>query len=68
MIDLILSVCMLSDPNACKEQHLYYESRGSLAQCMMLSMPYVAEWAGEHPDWKVASWKCQWPEDRKQPI
>lgn len=68
LIDLVLSVCLLSDPSNCKEEHLYFESRGTLTQCMMLSSPYVADWAGNHPDWKVKSWKCEWPEDRKQPI
>jgi hypothetical protein len=68
MIDLILSVCMVSQPGTCKEEHLYFESRGTLTQCMMLSSPYVAQWAGDHPQWKVTSWKCEWPKARKQPI
>lgn len=68
MIDLVLSVCLATSPTTCKEEHLYYESRGTLAQCMMLSSPYVAEWAGNHQDWTVKSWTCAWPEERKQGI
>ncbi|GGD36456.1 hypothetical protein GCM10011335_44320 [Aureimonas glaciei] len=68
MIDLVLSVCLLADPTSCEEQRLSYESRGTLAQCMMLSTPYVADWAGNHPKWKVVGWKCEWPEDRKKSI
>ncbi|WAJ26778.1 hypothetical protein [Antarcticirhabdus aurantiaca] len=68
VVDLILTVCMLSDPTTCREERLIYESRGSLAQCMMLSTPYVAQWAGEHPKWMVKSWTCNWPEDRRQGI
>ncbi|WP_102960134.1 hypothetical protein [Mangrovicella endophytica] len=68
MIDLILTVCMLSQPETCKEQRLTFESRGSLNQCMMLAMPYVANWAGEHPLWHVKEWHCDWPEKRKDAI
>ncbi len=68
VVDLILTVCMLSDPTTCREERLTYESRGSLAQCMMLSTPYVAQWAGEHPKWTVKSWTCNWPEERRQGI
>ena len=68
IIDLVLTVCMVSDPSSCHEQRLAYESRGSLATCMMLSTPYIAMWAGDHPDLKVTSWKCEWPEERKNPI
>lgn len=68
MIDLILTVCMISQPNVCKEEHLYFQSRGSLAQCMALSTPYVAKWAGDNPNWDVKSWTCGWPEDRKRSI
>ncbi len=68
MIDLILTVCMASNPASCKEERLSYESRGSLAQCMMLSTPYVAAWAGDHPQWTIKSWTCGWPDQRKQPI
>jgi hypothetical protein len=35
---------------------------------MMLSTPYVAAWAGDHPQWTIKSWKCHWPEDRKEAI
>lgn len=68
MIDLILTVCMVSNPASCKEERLAYQSRGSLAQCMMLSTPYVAAWAGDHPQWTIKSWRCGWPDERKQPI
>ncbi|KQT85217.1 hypothetical protein [Aurantimonas sp. Leaf443] len=68
LIDLVLTVCMAGNPASCKEERLTFESRGSQAQCMMLSSPYVAAWSGDHPDWKVKSWRCAWPEERKQGI
>ncbi|RFC63012.1 hypothetical protein DYI37_13785 [Fulvimarina endophytica] len=68
LVDLILTVCMISNPQSCKEERLSFEARSSLAQCVMLSTPYVAKWAGDHPKWKVRSWKCGWPEQRDQKI
>ena len=68
MIDLILTVCMVSNPGQCHDERLTFESRGSLNQCMMLSSPYVAKWVGDHPQYKVKRWRCDWPEKRKFPI
>jgi hypothetical protein len=27
--------------------------------CTMKAQPVVAQWAGEHPQWEIKSWKCQ---------
>ncbi|MCQ0990115.1 hypothetical protein [Jiella marina] len=68
MIDLVLTVCMVANPANCKEERLSYQARATSAQCMMLSSPYVAAWAGDHPQWSVKRWRCEWPSERKQPI
>ena len=34
MVDLILTVCLTANPGNCRDEHLYFESRGSLLQCM----------------------------------
>lgn len=68
MIDLVLTVCLVASPADCKEERLTYQARATSAQCMMLSSPYVAEWAGNHPKWRVARWRCEWPEQRSKAI
>ena len=65
LVDLILTVCMTANPSDCHEERLSFEARSSLAQCMMLSSPYVAAWAGDHPQWTVKKWTCAWPDARK---
>ena len=66
MVDLIVLVCSLANPNACSERHLLFESQGSLRSCMMQAEPYLAQWAGEHPNERIAKWRCAWPEAEDQ--
>jgi hypothetical protein len=62
MIDLIIVVCSLAHPDACQEKHLLFEAHGPLYACMWEAQPYLAQWIGEHPDLRIASFRCDWPE------
>lgn len=61
MVDLILTVCLSADPSNCRDEHLYFESRGTLFQCMILAPSEIAKWSQEHPNLKVMRWKCAFP-------
>jgi hypothetical protein len=67
LVDLIILVCSLANPADCSERHLLFEAHGSLKACMMEAQPYLAQWVGEHPNERIARWRCAWPdtEDRK---
>jgi hypothetical protein len=61
-VELILTVCTLSQPAACDERKLMLESAtGSTRNCMMQAMPYIAQWSGEHPNVQVTRWRCVTP-------
>jgi hypothetical protein len=60
IVDLIIAVCMAGDPTICRDEHLYFESHGSLQRCMFEAMPAVADWAGKHPQWRVSGFHCEW--------
>jgi hypothetical protein len=60
MVDLILMVCMVEDARKCHDEHLYFESHGSLERCMFQAMPYMAEWARNHPQWRITGFHCEW--------
>lgn len=62
MIDLVLTVCLASNPNECRDEHLYFESRGSLIQCMVLAPAEIAKWSMNHPKHRVTRWKCAFPD------
>ena len=61
-VDLIVLACSLADPSVCKEYHLAFQSAGSLRSCMMQAQPYLAQWVGDHPNERVARWRCAWPD------
>lgn len=61
LVDLILTVCLAANPGTCREEHLYFESRGSLMHCMQLAPAEIAKWSREHPTLTVTRWKCAYP-------
>ncbi|MGH6922253.1 MAG: hypothetical protein ACRED5_00655 [Propylenella sp.] len=60
IVDLVLAVCLLSDPTSCREEHLYFESHGSLTACLAEAIPTMAQWAGGHPQWHIKRFHCEW--------
>jgi len=62
MIDLVLTVCLISDPSQCRVERLHFETQGSLLQCMFLAPSQVAKWSESHPKFRVARWRCAFPE------
>jgi hypothetical protein len=67
LVDLIVLACTVANPDACHEYHLLFQSAGSLRACTMQAQPYLAQWIGEHPSFRVKRWHCAWPgqEDEK---
>lgn len=61
LVELILTVCTLAQPEACEERHLSFVDAGSLMQCMTQAPPTIAEWAASHPSRKVVKWRCSYP-------
>jgi hypothetical protein len=66
MVDLVVIVCALTNPGACQERHLLFQSSGSLRACMVQAEPWLAQWAGEHPSLRIAKWHCAWPGSEPQ--
>ena len=62
LVDLIVLVCLLASPGACREQHILLESHGSLRACAMEAQPYLAQWIGQHPGFRIARYHCDWPD------
>jgi hypothetical protein len=59
-IELVLTVCALSLPDQCEEQHLQFTADMSLNQCVMNAQPYIAQWISEHPKWVAVRWRCEY--------
>jgi hypothetical protein len=61
VVDLVLTICLISNPTSCREERLHFENRGDLNNCMFLAPTEIAKWSGEHPKLKVVRWKCDYP-------
>jgi len=67
MLVLIMTVCAMNAPDQCGEARLQFSSDESLLQCMHDAPPYLAQYVGEHPNLRVAKWRCAYPEREGQP-
>lgn len=61
MIELVLTVCIITQPSTCRDQRMLIEANATPQQCMMNAQPTIAQWGSEHPEWFVQRWKCQLP-------
>ncbi len=68
LIEIILTVCAIANPNNCEERALQFAWDGSINQCMMAAQPYIAQWIGQHPAWVARKWTCDYPVSRKHQI
>ena len=60
LIELVLTVCALSLPDQCEDQHLHFAPDMSLNQCVRNAQPYIAQWISEHPKWVAVRWRCEY--------
>lgn len=61
MIQIVMLVCRLAQPDVCEEQHIQFVFQGSLQQCTFAAQAYIAQWAGEHPQWRIKNFHCEYP-------
>jgi hypothetical protein len=61
MIQIVMMVCRLGQPDLCEEQRFQFAWQGSVQQCAMAAQPYIAQWIGEHSQWTVRNYHCERP-------
>ncbi|MEP9378535.1 hypothetical protein ABLE91_17600 [Aquabacter sp. CN5-332] len=64
MLAIVISVCLISNPAICRNERIPLLIHSSLTQCAMNAVPYVAQWNGEHPDWRVVRWRCSGADEK----
>lgn len=58
-IQIVLYVCLLSDPSACEERAIPASvEAASIGSCMVWAQPQIAQWSTTHPKYKIVRWKC----------
>ena len=60
-IEIVMLVCAIAQPDRCEDKRLQFAWQGSLKQCVMTAQPYMAQWIGEHPQWVIKNYHCEYP-------
>ena len=59
MLELVVSVCMISEPARCKDVRLnFIEQTVTPHECFFNGQIEIAKWSESHPGWQVAKWGC----------
>jgi hypothetical protein len=58
MIALVVSACFLADPATCRIFQIPVPEQTSAIECTMSAVPYLPQWAEEHPGWHIKKWSC----------
>ena len=58
MMTIVLSACLIANPGQCKDFRVPIDVDMDPGKCTMVAPPYFAQWADEHPAWRVMRWKC----------
>lgn len=59
MIEIVMSVCIISEPSRCEDVRLSYMAEAVTPhQCMMYGQAEIAKWTEGHPKWRVTKWRC----------
>jgi hypothetical protein len=61
MVQIVMLVCKLAQPDMCEEQRIQFAFQGSLQQCVFAAQTYLAQWVGEHPQWTIKNFHCEYP-------
>ena len=58
MISIIISACLISNPNVCKDYRVPLASNVDAKGCLFQAQPHLPKWAEAHPKWAIKSWRC----------
>ena len=67
-IDIVMTICLLANPQACEKRSIPIAEAGSMIQCMAFAQPRIAEWSVTHPKYRIVSWRCAAAGAEGQPI
>lgn len=59
MITLVLSACLISNGDICRDHRIPLETEVSAVRCLFTAQLQIAKWTEEHPQWRVVRWQCR---------
>jgi hypothetical protein len=58
MLAIIISACLVADPGTCRDYRVPLDMGIDPTSCAMHAPPHFAQWADEHPGWRIVKWHC----------
>lgn len=58
MIAIIISACLIGDPEVCRNYRIPLAYGVDENHCLFEAQPHFAKWAAEHPQWQIKRWHC----------
>lgn len=59
MIEIILTLCLLSNPSKCRDEQIPLTQEANLWSCLLGAQVDIAKQMELRPRWAVKKWKCQ---------
>lgn len=60
MIEIAAAVCLLAEPQKCKDIALTYDAETITSfGCLFYGQTELAKWTEDHPAWRIAKWTCR---------
>ena len=60
MIEVVIAVCLISEPNRCKDVSLpFMEQHVTPYACHLYGQSEIAKWLAAHPGWEPKRWTCR---------
>jgi hypothetical protein len=59
MIALVLVYCLVADGSVCMEKRPVLSEELTPEACMMTAQKYAIPFVAEHPQWRLAGWRCE---------
>lgn len=58
MLSLLISACLISDPNVCKDFKMPFAADIDPMNCALYAPPHFGRWTEENPGWRIVKWNC----------
>lgn len=58
MISIIISACLIADPDVCKDHRVPLASNIDAKGCLFEAQPHLPKWAEQNPNWQIKRWRC----------
>jgi hypothetical protein len=58
MIAIVISACLVGNPNVCKDYRVPLAEDVDAKHCVVDAQPHFANWAAQHPNWIIKRWRC----------